>query len=196
MISGESMNWHEDAGEAISLKILAFDQASQKTGVAWFEDSTLLGYEVLDYSRVKDADLRVRLMMESMFNLIGEHKPDALVFEGVALQRSAGAVIMLAQIQGGLMGYCYSHNISGMIYKPSVWRKMLGFKQGRNIKRAQLKAQAQKFVKDHYDIEVTEDEADAICIGLAFACEYKETTVNMEYNGEKNSEKQKDLEGE
>ena len=68
MISGESMNWHEDAGEAISLKILAFDQASQKTGVAWFEDSTLLGYEVLDYSRVKDADLRVRLMMESMFN--------------------------------------------------------------------------------------------------------------------------------
>lgn len=73
---------------------------------------------------------------------------------------------------------------------------MLGFKQGRNIKRAQLKAQAQKFVKDHYDIEVTEDEADAICIGLAFACEYKETTENMEYNGEKNSEKQKDLEGE
>lgn len=155
------------------MKILAFDQATRKTGAAWFDGTVLMGFTTLDYSRIRDSGERMRKMIEGMYALIAELKPDALVFEGVAMQRSAGAVILLAQLQGSLIGYCYGHGIPGMIYKPSVWRGMLGFKQGSRVKREQLKKQARDFVKEHYEIEASEDEADAICIGCAFACEYE-----------------------
>ena len=40
-------------------------------------------------------------------------------------------------------------------------------KQGRNVKRDQLKEQSVKYVLDHYNFNVGDDEADAICIGDA-----------------------------
>lgn len=162
--SGVKKNWGEP------MKILAFDQASRKTGAAWFEDTTLMGYQLIDFSKMKDADERTKLMILKMFELIEEIKPDAIVFENVTLQRSPGAAIMLAQLAGSLIGYCYEHNIRGMMYKPSEWRRMLDFKQGSKVTREALKKQALDFVKEHYDLDVDEDEADAICIGCAFGC--------------------------
>ena len=56
------------------------------------------------------------------------------------------------------------------VLAPSHWRSILkshyglvGF--GRS--RAEQKKSARGFVKDHYNIDVSEDEADAICIGIA-----------------------------
>ena len=43
-----------------------------------------------------------------------------------------------------------------------VWRKGIGIK-GRT--RTDRKRSAQQFVKQEYDINVSEDEADAICLG-------------------------------
>ena len=59
------------------------------------------------------------------------------------------------------------HEIGCVILKPTEWRKACGFKQGR-VKREQLKQQAIDFVKDVYHLQVTDDEADAICIGSAY----------------------------
>ena len=45
---------------------------------------------------------------------------------------------------------------------------MLGFKQGSGTKRSDLKQQAIDMIYDRYGISVTNDEADAICIGIAY----------------------------
>ncbi|CAB1252242.1 protein of unknown function [Ruminococcaceae bacterium BL-6] len=42
------------------------------------------------------------------------------------------------------------------------------FTQGRNVKRVELKQQAKNYVKQHFNKDVSEDEADAICIGQSF----------------------------
>lgn len=151
------------------MKILAFDQASVKTGAAWFEDTTLLGYITIDLSKV-DKEERVRLMVLEMYKLIDEHKPDVIIFEDVAMQRNAASLILLTRIQGALLGYCFEHAISAVIYKPSVWRKMLNFVQGSRVKRSTLKNQAISFVKKYYNVDAKDDVADAICMGCAFAC--------------------------
>lgn len=155
------------------MKILAFDQATIKTGVAWFEDTTLQGFELIDFHKIKDTKQRQQLMILKMYEKIRECNPDVIVFEDVAMQRSAGAVILLAQIQGSLLGYCLEHDIVGVIYKPSEWRKMLGFKQGSKVKREALKKQAVEYAKKYYGVDAGEDIADAICIGHAFGVAYK-----------------------
>ena len=50
---------------------------------------------------------------------------------------------------------------------PSSWRAKLGIKNGRGIKRTSLKEADIAFVKNKYNIDVNDDTADAICIGLA-----------------------------
>jgi hypothetical protein len=55
------------------------------------------------------------------------------------------------------------------VLAPSHWRSILksqyGLRFGKN--RAEQKKSARGFVKDHYNIDVSEDEADAICISIA-----------------------------
>lgn len=50
---------------------------------------------------------------------------------------------------------------------PSSWRATCGIKNGRGIKRTTLKEEDIAFVKRIYNINVNDDEADAICIGYA-----------------------------
>lgn len=56
---------------------------------------------------------------------------------------------------------------------PSAWRKLLGFVQGKDTTRSQLKKRAQEFVLQHYDVKATQDAADAICIGCAAVRKYE-----------------------
>jgi Holliday junction resolvasome RuvABC endonuclease subunit len=63
----------------------------------------------------------------------------------------------------------FSSSIPIMELAPSHWRSIIkdkhGIKFGRS--RAEQKQKAQDFVKEFFNKEVTEDEADAICLGLA-----------------------------
>jgi hypothetical protein len=60
-------------------------------------------------------------------------------------------------------------NIPILELSPSHWRSVIkdkhGIKFGRT--RVEQKKKAQEFVKDYFNKEVTEDEADAICLGYA-----------------------------
>lgn len=82
--------------------------------------------------------------------------------------RSPKTMRQLSQLQGVIIGFCQMCDIPYEIFYPSAWRKMLGFKQGSGTKRSDLKQQAIDMIYDRYGISVTNDEADAICIGIAY----------------------------
>lgn len=84
----------------------------------------------------------------------------------MALQNSPSVLIDLARLQGFIIGVCNSCNKKYIILKPTVWRKELGFKQGK-LKRKELKEEAINYVKNKYNEKVSSDEADAICMALA-----------------------------
>ena len=50
------------------------------------------------------------------------------------------------------------------IIGPSQWRSTLLFRQGAGVKRKELKAQSIEYVKSNYGLDVSEDEAESICI--------------------------------
>lgn len=151
--------------EVFTIKIIAFDQALGKTGVCTIDNNTVY-HSLIDVSKVKDVNERSMTMRQMIQSRIRNNHPDLVVIEDVALQRSAKTVIQLAQLQGAIIGACDIFNIQYEILKPSEWRKMLGFKQGR-MKREELKQQAIDYVAEHYGEMVSSDEADAMCIAKA-----------------------------
>ena len=149
-----------------TIKILAFDQALIKTGVCTLDGDTVY-HSLIDLSKTKNADERRATMRQMIQSRIKNNHPDLVVIEDVALQSSAKTVIQLAQLQGAIIGACEMFNIPYEILRPSEWRKMLGFKQGRQVKRPELKQQAIDYVAEHYGEVVSSDEADAMCIAKA-----------------------------
>lgn len=57
---------------------------------------------------------------------------------------------------------------------------MLGFKQGRQVKRPELKQQAIDYVADHYGEVVSSDEADAMCIAKAVQLKLEQNKITQE----------------
>lgn len=161
-----SLHYISNKKEVFTIKILAFDQALIKTGVCTLDGDTVY-HSLIDLSKVKDADERRATMRQMIQSRIKTNSPDLVVIEDVALQASAKTVIQLAQLQGAIIGACELFNIPYEILKPSEWRKELGFKQGRQVKRPELKQQAIDYVTENYGEVVSSDEADAMCIAKA-----------------------------
>lgn len=164
--------------EVLHIKILAFDQALGKTGVCTL-DGNAVYHSLIDLSKTKDVLERSTMMRQMIQSRIKNNRPDLVVIEDVALQSSPKTLIQLAQLQGAIMGVCELNNIPYEIIKPSEWRKILGFKQGR-VKRAELKQQAIDYVKTYYGEDVSSDEADAMCIATAVKMELKNNKLNQE----------------
>lgn len=126
---------------------------------------------------IGERNIQMRQMIQSR---IKNNHPDLVVIEDVALQASAKTVIQLAQLQGAIVGACDIFNVPYEIIKPSEQRKKLGFKQGRQIKRPELKQQAIDYVKTYYGEDVSSDEADAMCIATAVKMELENNKLNQE----------------
>lgn len=149
------------------MRLIAFDQSSTKTGYAIFSDTDLTRWGVLDYSKDKNVQNRVKEMCLEINTIISRVKPDLVIFEDVNLRTSVKTLIMLAQIQGCIMQSCFLKGIDFVIYAPATWRRIVGIKQSNKIERKNLKDQAIAFVRTGYGIKVGDDCAEAICEGLA-----------------------------
>lgn len=165
--------------EVFIIKILAFDQALIKTGVCTLDDGAVY-HSLIDLSKTKDPSERRAVMRQMIQSRIKNNNPDLVVIEDVALQASAKTVIQLAQLQGAIIGACEMFNIPYEILRPSEWRKMLGFKQGRQVKRPELKQQAIDYVAEHYGEVVSSDEADAMCIAKAAQLRLEQNKITQE----------------
>lgn len=139
-----------------------------------FNENQLIKYDIIDLHKDKDIEHRFPIMIKEISNYIVKNAPDCVVFEDISLQTNVSTLVLLAQLQGAIMQTCIINNIEYYTLKSSSWRKILNFRQGRNIKRPELKQQAKDFVKNKYGLELKEDICDAICIGEAFIKENKE----------------------
>ena len=146
------------------MKILAFDQSSKLSGWSLFEDDKYSCSGVIDKSKIKDSDRRIGEMGLEICEKIQELKPDCVIIENVQQQAGVATVILLSRLQGFILGWCYAHNVRIEIIGPSQWRSTLSFRQGAGVKRKEVKAQSIEYVKQNYGLDVSEDEAESICI--------------------------------
>lgn len=153
--------------ERVIIVILALDQATAITGWAVFDGEKLVDHGKIKMSTSKKItpEAKSDIMMACIEELIDIYHPDHIVIEDVANQKNVATVVKLARLQGAIMEMRRKYDHASLeIVRPTEWRKGLKFRQGR-AKREELKAQAQAFVVKTYNKQVSEDEADAICIG-------------------------------
>lgn len=163
-------------------RILGLDQATRISGYAIFEDNKLIKYGTYTaegYNTI-DRDASVRNWLVSLIN---NWQIDFVEFEGIQFQtnlqsQSVGVTTFeaLARLQGILMITLYDLKIPYDICHTSVWRQHCGVK-GRT--RADKKRSMQLKVKEWYDVNVTQDEADAIGIGR-YGTSLQKKQVEME----------------
>lgn len=100
------------------MRILAFDQATRKTGVSYYENGDLKFCGLLDCDKVYNAEERFREMVKLIFNKIDDFHPDLVVFEDVDNgTKNVSIIKLLSQMQGTIIGKCVAEGIPYHIYK-------------------------------------------------------------------------------
>lgn len=153
-------------GEMADLALLALDQASLVTGYAVFENQQLI---LNGKFELNDTDFGKRLFnfRKQITNLISQYKIDEVAFEDIYADKDKVNNIQtfkkLAEVYGVLEELLTELDISHTSYLAAEWKPTVGIKGG---KRPEQKKLAQKYILDNYNKKVTQDEADAICIGI------------------------------
>lgn len=159
-------------------RILALDQATGTSGWAVMDDKTLINYG--DWSTSANHSTgkisQVKAWLDYMVQTVN---PDQIILEDIQLQKFDGGEAVLtykklAHLQGVLKNYCYEKGIPYKIIPVATWRQYSDIK-GKT--RTDRKHSAQLRVKAIYDIDVTQDQADAILIARCAAAESSANTM-------------------
>lgn len=147
------------------MKTLSLDLSTKSSGWAIWEDNNLIMHGCI-VKKSKDVIKRIAQMRNQVISLIRFYNIDKIIMEEVRPDYNShtGKVLIWLQAAVVIAAYELNSKIKYDFINASEWRAALNIKQGSGIKRNQLKPQDIQYVKDKYDIEVNDDEADAICI--------------------------------
>lgn len=150
------------------MNLLALDQSSRVTGWAIFEDGALLKYGKFNAEAAgSDMGDRLYYIRETVKRLIEDNNITEVVFEDIQLQANRGNNVqtfkVLAEVFGVIAELLNEMKIPSSAVLASSWKSTLGIK-GKD--RTAQKQNAQKWVVNTYSVKPTQDECDAICIGV------------------------------
>lgn len=148
-------------------RVLALDQATHYTGYAVYNNRNLIDYGTF-VAQGENEIIRCAQVKQWMISLIERYEIDFVGLEQIQLdvQKSATTFEALAHLQGILMLTCYEEKIPCKAAHVSTWRAHCGVK-GRT--RPDVKRSMQLIVKKWFGIMPTDDECDAIGIGMYFS---------------------------
>lgn len=147
------------------MKILSLDLSTKSTGWAVGIDQKLIQHGCI-VEKSKQVIRRIIQMRDKVGQLIKQHKIEKIIMEEVRPDYNAhtGKVLMWLQAAIVIIAYEINPQIQCDFIGASEWRATLKMRQGKGIKREQLKPQDTEYVKNKYGISVNDDQADAICI--------------------------------
>lgn len=165
-------------------RILALDAATSVTGYAVYDNKVLVGYGTYKTTSTLEPVERINQVKNWLKAVLKEWEPDFVGIENIQLQKYGNkdtdvqvkTFQTLANLQGVLLDTIFEACIDSALVRPSEWRSLCGISDGDQHRDARKKA-AQAKVKIWYDVQCSEDEADAICIGKYF-CNKLRTKIN------------------
>lgn len=146
--------------------------STKNTGYAIYKHNKLISYSCISATS-NDLFNRIKVMMNAINKLL-QQNPD---LEYVVMQqvRQEGFINVktykaLMYLQGCIQMMIhekFKHLQTDFLY-PSSWRKICKIKQGRGVQRKEQKQLDIQWVKQNFNIQVNDDEADAIGLGYAY----------------------------
>ena len=151
--------------------LLALDTSSTRTGWAFFIDGKYASSGVIDYTSEEakklSSDERIKEMCISIFETINTFHPDSIAIEKMTVSRNMTTVHVLSKIIGTVFAYAIQCDINYYEIEASQWRAALHM-QKRGRKRDEYKKLSVQYAQKIAGKDITDDEADAICIGESF----------------------------
>ena len=168
MICGKRRNWGDDMDETCIL--MGIDSSTKATGISVYANGVLKEFELLTEDN-NDSKKRLENMIRRIYETISKYKPDIIAIETPTVCRNQQTQRQLTMIFGAIYGFCVDNNIFFKAYRPSEWRKHWR-DDVMPRKRAELKKWAIDKVKDEFEVDVSDDVAEAILIGGAYVKEF------------------------
>lgn len=154
------------------MRILGLDTSTTSTGYAVLDNNKLISYGTIKTPKKADLIDKIIYIEEHIKQIIKAKEVEFIVIEDLAVTRSASTTKALSGLLYDLLVEFRKRELLVVQARPSEWRKVCKIK-GKC--RKELKANAIQHVKDIYNIDVNDDEADAICIaefGSSLEVEY------------------------
>ena len=147
--------------QKIGYRIIGFDNASHNMGVAIFDDGKLVYYNLLKFNQGTAVQRlnKIRDTLEQQILPLWE--PDFIQFEDIQHQTSYATYEVLIKLKGIFEMSCDRFGIPFEATRSSSWRSHFAINKR---KREEDKKAAIQTVKDMYDIDTTDDVAEAILI--------------------------------
>lgn len=142
-------------------RIVAIDNATKNAGVSVFDDGQLVFYHLYQY----EGDTLTRMVHNRNFledTVINTWQADMIVIEDIQYQNSIMTFKTLAMLLGSSLVSCAAKKVKVETVLSSVWRSNFML-HGKT--RIEQKKQAIDKVKTMYNIDVTDDIAEAILLG-------------------------------
>lgn len=147
------------------MKILTLDLSTKSSGWAFGMDNILKQHGCITASS-RIVEQRIIKMRDQIIALICHYNPDKIIMQQVRPQVNSHTNKVLMWLQGivAIATYECKKTIQIQFIGASEWRAAIKIKQGRGIKRDELKPRDIQYVQNKYNIKVNDDQADAICI--------------------------------
>ena len=165
-------------------RILALDAATGTTGYAVYDNKVLVHYGTFKTNSSYDPAARINQVKHWLKAALKEWEPDFVGVENIQLQHygkdgnqtKVKTFQTLANLQGVILDVLFEASVDNELVRPSEWRSYCGINDGDTHRNAK-KIAAQSKVKIWYDLDCSEDEADAICIGKYFCGKIKTSKI-------------------
>lgn len=156
-----SLNSTHSLPTKTGFRIIAIDQASQKIGISIYDDGKLVYYHFVEVTGVFSARLQkvYKFLVEV---IIKEWQPNYLVFEDIQYQDNAMTHKLLGMVLGVCVLAAEQYQIEHTEILNKVWQSEFNI---AGAARVTQKANVMKRVKEYYNLDVTDDVADAILMG-------------------------------
>lgn len=150
-------------------RILALDAATAISGFAVYDNDELVSYGTYTIERDLDTTERINKFKYWLTEKVKAWEIDMIFVEDIQLQTYGNhnspqveVYRTLAKLQGVILDTLFELNLPFKLVYSSTWRKACGIGESN---RENKKKVAQQKVANWYNINATQDEADAICLG-------------------------------
>lgn len=170
--------------------VFSLDQSTSKVGYSLWEDGELIKYGSFTPRRNLSADMRIHeitIWLQGVLDILikdcgGEHNITCLV-EDIQFQTtingskkyfnnaSANNIAtfkVLAMLLGAIKTLFIDKHLYYETIAPSSWKSIVGIKSKY---RNEQKEETKRLVREELGVDVSEDEADAICIAWSYIIE-------------------------
>ena len=160
-------------------RIVALDAATNITGFSVYDNNVLVNYGIYKTDPDLNSTARINQVKRWLISIIKEWQPDFVGIENIQLQTfghnnyQVETYRVLANLQGVLLDTLFENSIDSDLVSVNSWRNYCNV--GTGTGRENKKKQAQDKVYEWYNVNCSQDEADAICIGKYFCGILKNT---------------------